>query len=122
MLIKHKILRFLSEIIKIPKNIEMQTILEVCTPTIDIEPQFNEYKYSYYDFKKIKNSELAYLKLFQSFYFGWAGGIRTHACQSQSLVPYRLATAQYINLMCCKNNGVEDGTRTHGLQCHKLAR
>ena len=26
--------------------------------------------------------------------FGWAGGIRTHACQSQSLVPYRLATAQ----------------------------
>ncbi len=29
-----------------------------------------------------------------SFYLGWAGGIRTHACQSQSLVPYRLATAQ----------------------------
>lgn len=46
---------------------------------------------------------------------GWAGEIRTHECQSQSLVPYRLATAQYIN-------GVNDGIRTHDLQCHKLAR
>ena len=25
----------------------------------------------------------------------WAGGIRTHVCQSQSLMPYRLATSQY---------------------------
>ena len=28
--------------------------------------------------------------------FGWAGRIRTSACQDQNLVPYRLATAQYL--------------------------
>ena len=28
--------------------------------------------------------------------FGWGGRIRTDECQSQSLVPYRLATAQNI--------------------------
>ena len=30
-----------------------------------------------------------------AFIFGWAGRIRTSACQDQNLVPYRLATAQY---------------------------
>jgi hypothetical protein len=27
---------------------------------------------------------------------GWGGWIRTNECQSQSLVPYRLATPQYF--------------------------
>ena len=27
--------------------------------------------------------------------YGWAGRIRTCACQDQNLVPYRLATAQF---------------------------
>ena len=27
---------------------------------------------------------------------GWDGRIRTDECQSQSLVPYRLATSQYL--------------------------
>ena len=45
-----------------------------------------DYKIKINNFQKLK---VAYL-------IGWAGGIRTHACQSQSLVPYRLATAQYI--------------------------
>ncbi len=37
-----------------------------------------------------------YIRSFTSaFIFGWAGRIRTSACQDQNLVPYRLATAQY---------------------------
>ena len=51
--------------------------------------------------------------MYQVFLAG-LGRFELPKCQSQSLVPYRLATAQYY--------GVEDGTRTHGLQCHKLAR
>ncbi len=39
------------------------------------------------------------VKFHKNIYTGWAGGIRTHACQSQSLVPYRLATAQYIKIL-----------------------
>jgi len=35
---KHEILRFLSKIIEMQKNIEMQSILSICTPTIDVEP------------------------------------------------------------------------------------
>ena len=38
--------------------------------------------------------------------------IRTYEYHSQSVVPYRLA----ISL-----SGVNDGTRTHDNQCHKLA-
>ena len=52
--------------------------------------------------------------MYQVFLAG-LGRFELPECQSQSLVPYRLATAQYIN-------GVDDGIRTHGLQCHKLTR
>ena len=37
--------------------------------------------------------------------FGWGGRIRTAACQSQSLVPYRLATPQYyliVFILCIR--------------------
>ena len=67
-----------------------------------------------------------------TFSFGWAGKIRTCACQSQSLVPYRLATAQYNLIVHFVRqlfqyspnikSGVSTGIRTQGLQCHKLAR
>ena len=43
---------------------------------------------------------------------GRGSRIRTYEYHSQSVVPYRLA----ISL-----NGVNDGTRTHDNQCHKLA-
>ncbi len=78
----------------------------------------------------------------RGFFFGWGGRIRTYACSSQSAVSYRLTTPQYF-LFCSPlftdrvysaiekprhancasrfSTGVEDGTRTHGLQCHKLA-
>ena len=46
------------------------------------------------------------------------GGFEPPKCQSQSLVPYRLATAQYL---ICFKSGVKDGTRTHDLQGHNLA-
>ena len=60
---------------------------------------------------------------------GWGGRIRTYACSSQSAVSYRLTTPQcelvfnsdkgfgrvFAKALFC---GVEDGTRTHGLQCH----
>ena len=62
--------------------------------------------------------------------FGWDGRIRTYECQSQSLVPYRLATSQYTEH--CKSfgiglpteivNGVGEGIRTLDLQSHNLAR
>ena len=32
------------------------------------------------------------------FSVGWGGRIRTDECQSQSLVPYRLATPQFMDL------------------------
>ena len=38
---------------------------------------------------------------------GWGGWIRTNECQSQSLVPYRLATPQCLNL-----NGGQGWIRT----------
>ena len=47
----------------------------------------------------------------------------THLCQSQSLVPYHLATSQY---QCCAKprhtvkNGVGNGNRTHDPQDHNL--
>ncbi len=61
--------------------------------------------------------------------FDWGGRIRTYACSSQSAVSYRLTTPQcelvfnsdkgfgrvFAKALFC---GVEDGTRTHGLQCH----
>ena len=70
---------------------------------------------------------------------GWDGRTRTCECQSQSLVPYRLATSQCFrqageNLPvvgapspACGTGeggfyGVSDGTRTHGLQSHNLTR
>ena len=31
---------------------------------------------------------------------GWDGRVRTFACQSQSLVPYHLATSHYITCPC----------------------
>ena len=34
---------------------------------------------------------------------GWAGRIRTCACQDQNLVPYRLATAQQNNYIVALN-------------------
>ena len=40
-----------------------------------------------------------------SILFGWAGRIRTSACQDQNLMPYRLATAQYINFFYLTASG-----------------
>ena len=58
---------------------------------------------------------------------GWVGGIRTHACGSQSPVPYRLATTQYRKKrtrdeFAFSKSGVARGIRTLGLQSHNLAR
>ena len=44
--------------------------------------------------------------------FGRDSRIRTYEYHSQSVVPYHLAISLY---------GVNDGTRTHDNQCHKLA-
>ena len=57
-------------------------------------------------------------KLVLFFILAGVGGFEPPKCQSQSLVPYRLATPQYYIKFVC---GVEDGTRTHGLWCHKPA-
>ena len=54
------------------------------------------------------------------------GRIRTYGCQSQSLVPYHLATSQCVKWLggnihrrfARKGNGVGEGTRTLGLQSH----
>jgi len=46
---KHEILRFLSKIIEMQKNIEMQSILSICTPTIDVEPKILRCK-AFYQF------------------------------------------------------------------------
>jgi hypothetical protein len=35
---------------------------------------------------------------------GWGGGIRTPECQDQNLVPYHLATPQYLNDDCKGSN------------------
>ena len=49
-----------------------------------------------------------------SLFTGWDSWIRTNECQSQSLVPYRLATSQFFSV-------VNDGARTHDNQNHNLA-
>ena len=49
-------------------------------------------------------------------YNGWGSRIWTYECESQSLVPYRLAIPQKFKL-----NGVNSGTRTHDFQSHNLA-
>ena len=51
--------------------------------------------------------------------FGWGSWIRTNECQSQSLMPYRLAIPQYFYFHKCF--GVSSGSRTHDLQSHNLA-
>ena len=59
---------------------------------------------------------------------GWDGRTRTYECQSQSLVPYHLATSQYEipaaeqTALVELENGVSEGTRTLDLQSHNLTR
>ena len=48
-----------------------------------------------FSFKKVNSLYLLIQAIYIDYFVGWAGKIRTCACQSQSLVPYRLATAQY---------------------------
>ena len=55
--------------------------------------------------------KISQLKCKMSIYFasGWGGGIRTPECQDQNLVPYHLATPQWLQLriyqcMVCKSN------------------
>ena len=45
--------------------------------------------------KQVNSLYLLIQAIYINYIVGWAGKIRTCACQSQSLVPYRLATAQY---------------------------
>ena len=69
-------------------------------------------------------------------HIGWGGRGRTCECESQSLVPYRLATPQdrqeqdtgiagVLSFVGCgtyaMKNGVDEGTRTLDLQGHNLA-
>ena len=51
-------------------------------------------------------------------------GFEPAKCQSQSLVPYHLATSQCGSPECWvrEGNGVSEGTRTLGLQSHNLTR
>ena len=49
--------------------------------------------------------------------YGWGGRIRTCAYEIQSLAPYRLATPHTSVVKF----GVNEGTRTPGLQIHSLA-
>ena len=46
--------------------------------------------------RKTDTTEKGTYKIMQAPFYGWAGGIRTHGWRSQSPLPYRLATAQYI--------------------------
>ena len=52
-----------------------------------------------FSFKKVNSLYLLIQAIYIDYFVGWAGKIRTCACQSQSLVPYRLATAQYIYIV-----------------------
>ena len=50
-------------------------------------------------------------------------GLEPTECQSQSPLPYRLATSQDVKCTGCTFfGGVGNRIRTDGLQCHKLAR
>ena len=46
--------------------------------------------------------------------FGWGGRTRTYACQSQSLVPYRLGYTPMLNLGLAHLGGFEPPA--HGLE------
>ena len=50
--------------------------------------------------------------------FGWASWIRTSGMTESKSVALPLGDSP---AKMGKKNGVEDGIRTHGLQCHKLA-
>ena len=64
------------------------------------------------NFRVEKNGEISRNLRFPRFFVpasksdthhGWGGRIRTDGCQSQSLVPYRLATPQYTSIVYHKS-------------------
>ena len=77
---------------------------------IKVKPVAQFHKQQKFKIKKMKFLfKKFHLVFFILNFFGWAGWIRTNACESQSLVPYRLATAQckfhyILKLKLCQDN------------------